>query len=106
MKAKAPDPLQDDLPLSSVKAHAVFPGRTALRVGEVAKALAMTEQQVSDLIQEYEDTEGASGIAAYNIASGLKTLPGNRTRGNKTPRAYWRIPVSAFDAFVNARKNA
>ena len=100
---KRPDPRQDDLALSAVAAHALFPGRTTLYVGEVARALSITEQQVVDLILEYLDTAGASGIAAVNIASGLQSAA--NPRGNKTPRAYWRIPVSAFDAFVHARKN-
>jgi hypothetical protein len=102
MKRTIHDPKQDELALSAIKAHALFPGRVTLYVGEVAKALSMTEQQVVDLIEEYKET-GTNGIAAVNIASGLKT--DNFAKGNKTPRAYWRIPVSAFDAFVAARKN-
>ena len=31
----------------------------------------MTRQQVVDLIEEYRDTDGKSGLAAVNVASGL-----------------------------------
>lgn len=85
------------LPLASITAGAVFPGRTALYPREVAEALAITEQQVIDLI-----TEGS--ITAVNISSGLQTQLG--TRATKAPRRHWRIPVSAYDAFINSRQSA
>ena len=93
----------EDRGLASFKAHALFPGKTSVRVGEVAEALGVTQQQVVDLIEEYRDTDGASGLAAVNVASGLHTRL--NPRGSKTPRCHWRIPVAAFDAFVEARKN-
>lgn len=104
MKRGGCDPAQDELALSSVRAHAIWPGRSSLRVAEVAKELCITEQQVIDLIQEYQDTGGKGGLAAVDTASGLKSK--FNPTGNKTPRSHWRIPVSAFDAFVNARKNS
>jgi hypothetical protein len=103
MKAQPANSQQEELQLSSIAAHALFPGRTVLYVAEVAKALQMDQRQVVDLIEEYRDTEGKSGLAAINIGSGLKRE--GFDRGNKTPRNYWRVPVSAFDAFVSARKN-
>lgn len=90
------DPAQEELALSAIKAHALFPGRSTLYVSEVCKALSMSENQVIDLIESGQ-------LAAVDISSGLKK--DGIKNGNKTPRAYWRIPVSAFDAFVNARKN-
>ncbi|MEI9894268.1 MAG: hypothetical protein WDN28_10380 [Chthoniobacter sp.] len=69
----------------------------------MAKALGITEQQVVDLIEEYRDTGGESGLGAVNVASGLRSRL--NACGSKTPRCYWRIPVVAFDAFVHARKN-
>ena len=104
MKRPASTAVQDELPLSSIAAHSLFPGRASLYINEVARALEINPQQVVDLIQEYQDTDGASGLAAVNIASGLQSEA--NPKGNKTPRAYWRIPVSAYDAFIAARKNS
>ncbi|WP_348547739.1 hypothetical protein [Chthoniobacter sp.] len=70
---------------------------------DVAQALGITDQQVVDLIEEYRDTDGETGLAAVNVASGLRSRL--NACGSKTPRCYWRIPVAAFDAFVQARKN-
>jgi len=94
---------QDELAMSSIAPHALFPGRTTLYPQEVAKALSMSLWQVLDLIAEYELTGGASGIAAVNIGSGPSA--GSFTKGSKSERKYWRIPVSAYDAFVQSRKN-
>lgn len=82
-RSLAPAPPQDELPLASVLSHAVFPGRTVLYVHEVAEALACTIQHVIDLIDE-------GRLRAINIAGA----------GNKTNRSCWRVPVSAFDAFI------
>jgi len=95
-----PDPAQEELALSSVAAHALFPGRSSLYVPEVAKALEMSEQQVLNLIEEYQATGGASGLQAINIANSRGTFPG----GNKTSRKAWRVPVSGYDAFIQSRK--
>jgi hypothetical protein len=38
-----------------------------------------------------------------NIASGLKSDA--NPKGNKTPRKYWRVPVSAYDEFIEENKN-
>lgn len=90
------DTKQEELALSAVKAHAIFPGRTVLRVAEVAAHLTITEQQVVDLI-----TGGQ--LLAVDISSGLKST--DNPKGNRTARAYWRIPVSSFDEFIARRKN-
>lgn len=87
---------QDELALVAVRAHALFPGRTSLRVVEVAKALAMTERQVADLIDEGE-------LVAVDISSGM--LSTENPKGKRTSRSAWRIPVSAFDEFINQRKS-
>jgi len=102
-EAKSNSEVAEGQGLAGFKAHALFPDRTSVRVGDVAKALGVTEQQVVDLIEEYRDTDGESGLAAVNVASGLHTRL--NPRGSKTPRCHWRIPVAAFDAFVEARKN-
>ncbi|MDR3404967.1 MAG: hypothetical protein P4L99_20860 [Chthoniobacter sp.] len=90
--------------LAAFRAHELFPGRTALRIGDVAEALSISEQQVLDLIEEFRDTAGASGLGALNIRCGLSDLKQNSTRP-RTVRSQWRIPVAAFDAFINARMN-
>lgn len=90
------DPKQEELALSAVRAHAIFPGRTTLRVAEVAVQLEITEQQVVDLIN-------GGQLLGVDISSGLKSC--NNPTGNKTARSYWRIPVSAFDEFIARRKS-
>lgn len=97
MNRAKPDPKQEELPLSSVASHQVFPGRTTLYVIEVARVLGMVENQVLDLIESGE-------LEAINIASGLRSDA--NPSGSKTPRRYWRIPVSAYDAFIDRRRNA
>lgn len=92
---------QDDLPLASLRAHAIFPGRNVLKVAEVATALRCDERHVVALLEEWEDTGGRSGLKGFSIASGLKAH--GVTRGNKTPRACWRIALSDFDAFVKTK---
>lgn len=90
------DEKQEELALSAVRAHAIFPGRTTLRVAEVAAQLEITEQHVVDLI-----TSGQ--LLGVDTSSGLKNA--NNPTGNKTARSYWRIPVSAFDEFIARRKS-
>jgi hypothetical protein len=103
LKRSLPKVSPDERTLAGLKAHTLFPQRTTLYVAEVARVLSVTEQQVIDLIHEYRDTDGTSGLAAVNIASGRQTTI--NPRGNRSPRAHWRIPVSAFDAFIDSRKN-
>lgn len=86
--SKATVPAQGELALSSVKAHALFPGRTTLYVREVANAFETSDNQVISWIEE-------GLLHAINIAGA----------GNKSTRNYWRVPVSAFDAFVELRRN-
>lgn len=83
------DPKQEELALSSIASHSLFPGRSSLYIGEVAKALSMSDDQVIALIEEGE-------IHAINIAS----------EGSKSKRKYYRVPVSAFDAFTRKRKSS
>lgn len=89
--------------LAGFTAQELFPGRTSLRIRDVAKALGIVRQHVVDLIEEFRDTDGQSGLAAINVASGLhsQVCPD----GSKGRRCQWRIPVAAFDAFIRARTN-
>ncbi len=74
---------------------AMFPGRTVLYVKEVARALDIVEQHVHNLIEIGE-------LAAINVGSAPRSEL--NPRGSKIARNYWRIPVSALETFVEARK--
>jgi hypothetical protein len=88
MKAKA-DPRQDELPLTAVMAHALFPGRALLRVAEVAAALRCDDEHVFRLIDQ-------GRLVAVNIATSTEIQRGTA----KTFRKCLRIPTSAYDAFI------
>lgn len=77
-----------DLPLASVLSHKRFPGRSMLMTSEVAKALAIAERHVIDLINE-----------------GLLDAVEITGKGNKSSREHWRIPVSAYDDYIRRRHN-
>jgi hypothetical protein len=97
MKTNGHDPAQEELALSSVLSHALFPGRTTLYVAEVAKALHTSEQQVLALIEEWQQT-GTTGLRAINIANGPASAAFKA--GNKSARGCYRIPVSGYDDFI------
>jgi len=65
-------------------ASLTFAGRTVLSVREVAKRLAIDEQQVRDLIEEGK-------LHAINIGGG--------------GRKHWRIPVASFERFLKERSS-
>ena len=81
----------DERALRGVLSQELWAGRTVLYVREIARALHVTEQHVVNLI-----TEGR--LRAINVGNGLKS--GDRPKGSKTAREYWRIPVSAWDAYI------
>ena len=82
---------QGEPALRGLHAEQLWAGRTVLYVREVARALHVTEQHVINLI-----TEGR--LRAINVGNGLKSA--DRPKGSKTAREYWRIPVSAWDAYI------
>lgn len=84
-------PHQDDLPLASVLPHTVFPGRQTLRIKEVATALGISENQVIALIEEGK-------LLAIDISDGKGR--DQKPAGSRVLRRNWRIPVSAYDAFL------
>lgn len=96
-----PAPSTDELPLSSVRAHSVFPGRETLYLSEVAKVLSCSFNHVVNLIEEFEDTGGTSGLKGFSIACAARSL--KHPNGNKTPRNTWRVAVTDYDAFVRRR---
>ena len=102
MKALRPDPKQEELALASVASHKLFPGRVTLYVHEVAHALSITPRQVIDLILCL-DLVGID-ISA-NRGAGKPSSEMTEEERNKVTRTHWRIPVSAFDAFIQNRKS-
>jgi hypothetical protein len=95
MSRAVANPLQDELPLDSIKSHAVFPGRVTLYVREVAAKLQVTEQHVINLIE-------GGRLHAVNIAKDIK---GGTTKSGRTKAEFWRIPVASYDAFIDASRN-
>ncbi len=87
MTARNGDPQQEQA-LATVLSHKVFPGRNSLYVHEVANGLQITVPHVISLIQE-----------------GLLDAVEVTGRGNKTAREHWRVPVSAYDAYILRRWN-
>jgi excisionase family DNA binding protein len=63
----------------------LFPGRTVLYVSEVAEKLNVTEQHVLNLIEEGK-------LLAVNIGIG--------------GRKFWRIPVEAYEKYLQENRNA
>ena len=88
--AKPPTPnTQDELPLFSVLAHEVFPGRCSLYCHEVARATRTTPRHIRDLCAE-------------GTIAGAFSISGDANERNV---GYWRIPVSAYDAWIKRKSN-
>ena len=77
---------REERALGGLLSKALWPGRTVLNVREVAATLHITEQHVANLIAE-------GRLRAINIGNGVKTRRSNA-------RDFWRIPVSAWDAYI------
>jgi hypothetical protein len=69
--------------IAAVLSATLFPGRTTLRVQEVADALSLSVNHVIDLLEE-------GRIIGVNTAGA----------GSKTTRAQWRIPCASYDTFI------
>jgi hypothetical protein len=81
----------------------VWPGRRTLYASEVADALSITPRQVVDLIV-------CGDLVAINISAqretkivALSSEEMTAEERRRVPRTHWRVPVSAFDAFIAAR---
>lgn len=74
-----PRPLQDEFPFASLD----FPGRTTLRVSEVAERLGIVAEQVIAFIEQGE-------LGNLNISAGTK-------------RRHMRIPIEAYRDFIIRR---
>ena len=80
---------QEELPLSSVLAHAVFPGRSSLYCHEVAHVTRTTPQHIRNLCMN------GTIRGAFSISG----------RANEVKTGFWRIPVSAYDAWIVDNSN-
>lgn len=86
--------------LSSVRAQTIFAGRHTLYISEVADALRCSQQHVINLIIQGELF--AANIAVKNGSSETLT----KEERAKVPRACWRVPVGAYDGFLQRRSAA
>jgi len=92
--------IQDELPLTSILAHKVFPGRLLLSITEVADALGVTDQHIKNLIE-------CGDLIATDVRSSTKgTKPSDlkdKDDRHQSVRQWLRIPVSEFDRFLQSR---
>lgn len=87
-------PDQLDLELSTVLSHVKFPGRSSLKVAEVASVLECDDQHIFNLVEE-------GRITAIDIRNGETSTASKLPKGSR--RRWLRIPVSAYDAFLRSR---
>jgi hypothetical protein len=85
---------QLELELSTVLSHSLFPGRSTLKVAEVANALRVDDQHIFNLVEE-------GRLTAIDVRNGELTTASKLPKGSR--RRWLRIPVSAYDAFIRAR---
>lgn len=95
MSHRQDNEMQFELPLSSVLAHAVFPGRASLLVAEIADTLRCTEQHVLNLCE-------LGNLTAIDIRTGQPARPSDYAK-NRSARRCLRIPVSSYDTFITNR---
>jgi hypothetical protein len=91
------DTAQLDLELSTVLSHVLFPGRSTLKVAEVADALRCDDQHIFNLVEE-------GRLTAVDIRNGDVTTAKKLPKGSR--RRWLRIPVSAYDAFLRSRSTS
>jgi len=95
MRRHRDNDLQTELPLSSVLAHAVFPGRASLLIAEIAETLRCTEQHVLNLCED-------GSLIAIDIRTGKVAKPSEYAK-SRAARRCLRVPVSSYDTFINTR---
>ena len=88
MTAQPAKPAAAD-PMKHMLSPVQFPGRAALSVRQVAEAVGATPHHIRDLCRE------GTIRGAVNIGE-----PVNTRRLN-----YWRIPCSAYDAWLRRKSN-
>jgi len=89
-------PGQDDLPLTSVLAHKLFPGRAMLTVAEVAHACGVDKQTITNLVE-------CGDMLAVDLRTSKPARPTDVKAEHKSIRQWLRIPTSSYDAFINSR---
>ena len=96
MSKHAATPGQDDLPLTSVLAHKLFPGRAMLTVAEVAHACGVDKQHIANLIE-------VGDLVAIDLRTTKPAKPSEIKAAHKSIRQWLRIPTTAYDALVTSR---
>jgi len=91
-KSRQDNELQAELPLSSVLAHTLFPGRAMLLVAEIATAFRCTEQHVLNLCE-------MGDLISIDIRTGKPSKPSEHI-ASRAARRCLRIPVSSYDHFI------
>lgn len=98
-----PTPGQDELPLRSVLAHSLFPGRAMLTVLEVAQACGVNPQTITNLIE-------CGDLVAVDMRTSKPAKPSDLApeaeAKHKSFRQWLRIPTSSYDAFIASRTTA
>lgn len=90
-------PGQDELPLTSVLSHSLFPGRAMLTVAEIANACGVDKQHITNLIE-------VGDLVAIDLRTSKPAKPSELKAEHKSVRQWLRVPVSSYDAFINSRK--
>ena len=96
MRKQVAIPGQDELPLTSVLAHKLFPGRAMLTVAEVANACGVDKQTITNLIE-------CGDMLAVDLRTTRPARPTDVKAEHKSIRQWLRIPTSSYDAFINSR---
>jgi hypothetical protein len=86
---------------SSIDLRAEFGKRLAIETSEAADVLGCCDQQIVNLIQEFHDTGGQSGLEGFSVS--IERAAKRRGAGPKNTRAAWRVPVVGLQKFLDAR---
>jgi hypothetical protein len=87
---------QDELPLTSVLAHTVFPGRSMLTLTEVAAAWRVDLQHVKNLVE-------CGDMVAIDLKTSKPAKPSELKTEHRSFRQWLRIPTSEHDRFLKER---
>ena len=91
---------QIELPLATVLAHQLFPGRAMLLLSEVRDAWRCSLQHVINLIE-------SGDLIAVDIRTSnpVTKEEAGKMKNHKSFRRWLRVPVSAYDAFIRSNSN-
>ncbi|MEI6034505.1 MAG: hypothetical protein WCS65_09525 [Verrucomicrobiae bacterium] len=96
MRKAIPVPGQDELPLRSVLAHTLFPGRAMITIQEFAHACHLDPQTVANLIE-------CGDLVAVDLRTSKPAKPSELRAQHKSVRQWIRIPTSSYDDFMKRR---